>query len=78
MIPSSDLRMKNRVRECRIALGMTVVDLADRAGVSRRVVGLIDRQGEHVPSGTVMLKLADALGTTVQELFYSELAEAAS
>lgn len=75
MIPCSDLRMRNRVRERRLSLGLTSADLADRAGVSRRVVGLIDREDDHTPSGTVMLKLAEALGTTVQDLFWSEPAD---
>lgn len=72
MIPSSELRMRNRVREKRQGLGMTLADLAEKADVSRRVVGLIDREDDHTPSGTVQLKLAKALGTTVQDLFWSE------
>lgn len=76
MIPSSDLRMRNRVREKRLALGMTLAELADKADVSRRVVGLIDREDDHTPSGTVQLKLAKSLRTTVQDLFWSEEIEA--
>jgi putative transcriptional regulator len=77
MVPTSDLRLRNRVRDRRTELGLTVVDLAERAGVSRRVVGLIDREdATHVPSGTVQLKLARALGASVQDLFWSEPFEA--
>lgn len=70
--------MRNRVREQRRALGLTLADLAERAGISRRVAGLVDRQAEHTPSGTVQLKIARALGTSVQDLFYSEPVKAAS
>lgn len=68
--------MRNRVRERRTALGWTVAELAEKADVSRRVTGLIDREGDHVPSGTVQLKLARALETSVQDLFFSEPAKA--
>lgn len=70
-------KMCNRVREMREAQQLSAVELASRSGVSRITIGWIER-GQQVPSGTVMLKLAEALGTTVQDLFYSELAEAAS
>lgn len=73
MVPSRDLRLRNRVRERRVELGLTVADLAEQAGVSRRVTGLVDREDAgHIPSGTVQLKLARALESTVQELFWSE------
>lgn len=78
MVPCDDLRLRNRVRERRLALGLTVVELAEKADVSRRVVGLIDRQDDHTPSGTVQLKLAKAMGTTVQDLFWSDPVTAAS
>ena len=78
MVPIIGLRMRNRVRERRVALGLTVVELAEKADVSRRVVGLIDREDDHTPSGTVQLKIAQALDSTVQELFWSEPIEAAS
>lgn len=78
MVPCGSLRMRNRVREARVALGMTVAELAEKADVSRRVVGLIDREDDHTPSGTVQLKVARALGATVQDLFWSEPVEVAS
>jgi putative transcriptional regulator len=78
MVPCGDLRMRNRVRERRRELGLTVAELAGRAGVSRRVAGLVDRGADHTPSGTVQLKLARALDTTVQDLFYSEPSAVAS
>ena len=78
MVPTIGLRLRNRVRERRRALGLTVAEMARQAGVSRRVAGLVDRGTNHVPSGTVQLKLAQALETTVQDLFYSEPVRVAS
>lgn len=68
--------MRNRVRERREQVGWSQDRLADESGVGRTTVKRVEA-GE-VPSGTVMLKLADALGATVQDLFYSEPVEGAA
>lgn len=65
----------NRVRERRDARGLSIDELARVSGVGRTTIGAVERYGAH-PSGTVMLRLAEALGTTVQDLFWSEPAEA--
>jgi DNA-binding XRE family transcriptional regulator len=52
--------------------GLTIAELAARAGVNRFLVGAIDREEGNPPSGTVQLKLAEALEATVQDLFWSE------
>lgn len=66
--------MRNRLRTRREERGWSAVELASRSGVSRITIGWIERD-QQVPSGTVQLKLAEALGTTVQDLFWSEPAE---
>lgn len=66
--------MRNRLRDRREEQGLSAVDLAALAGVSRITIGWIERE-QQVPSGTVQLKLAEALGTTVQDLFWSEPAD---
>lgn len=59
---------RNRVRERRIALGMTQSQLAERAGISRTAVTAIE--GERlVPSVAAALAIADVLGDTVEALF---------
>lgn len=75
-MPSMRLTLRNRVRERRTELQMSINDLADLSGVNRHLVGAIDRDEGHAPSGRVQLKLAEALATTVQDLFFSEPAEA--
>ena len=58
----------NRVRERRIAHGLTQSDLAQRAGISRTAVTAIEG-GKIVPSVATALLLATELRCTVEELF---------
>jgi putative transcriptional regulator len=58
----------NRLREAREAKGWTQAELAERIGVSRKTVNTVEN-GVFVPSTIVALKLAAALGCTVEELF---------
>jgi putative transcriptional regulator len=60
--------LSNRVREAREAQGWTQAQLAERIGVSRKTVNTVEN-GVFVPSTVVALKLAAALGTTVEALF---------
>ncbi|HWL06798.1 MAG TPA: substrate-binding domain-containing protein [Planctomicrobium sp.] len=58
----------NRVREIRNSLGLTQLELAERAGISRTAVTAIE--GERlVPSVAAALALAAVLETTVEVLF---------
>ncbi len=59
----------NRVREAREAAGWTQLQLAERMGVSRKTVNTVEN-GVFVPSTIVALKMARALGRTVEELFW--------
>ncbi len=59
----------NRLRERREAKGLTQAQLADLIGVSRKTVNTVEN-GVFVPSTIVALKLAAALGCTVEELFF--------
>lgn len=70
-------RLRNRVRARREELGKSIADLSAQTGLSRTTIGYVERE-EMTPSGTVMLKLAEALGAAVQDLFYSEPVAAAS
>ncbi len=59
----------------RIARGLTQVELAKRAGISRQALGAIE-SGVYQPSVTVALGLARALGESVEKLFGGESAAA--
>lgn len=60
--------MNARIREHREGLGWSQADLAERAGVSRQLVGAVEG-GRHAPSVGAALALARALGCSVEGLF---------
>lgn len=60
-----------RLRLARLAAGISQDQLAERVGVSRQAIAAMER-GRHDPSLTVALRLAAALGSTVEELFGKE------
>jgi putative transcriptional regulator len=51
---------------------LTQADLAELAGVTRKSINAIE-MGHMVPSTILALKLAKALGVTVEELFSIEM-----
>ncbi|HZU60095.1 MAG TPA: helix-turn-helix domain-containing protein [Solirubrobacteraceae bacterium] len=56
------------LRERRLRCGLTQTELAARAGVSRQLVAAVE-SGRNTPAVDGALRLARALGTTVEELF---------
>ncbi len=58
-----------RLREARTEAGLTQAELAERIGVSRKTINTVEN-GVFVPSTTLALKLARALKTSVEELFF--------
>jgi putative transcriptional regulator len=61
-----------RLKLVRTELGLTQAELAARIGVSRKTINTVEN-GVFVPSTTLALKLAAALGCKVEDLF--QLAE---
>lgn len=61
-------RLKNRLREERARLDLTQADLAVKAEVSRKTINTVEN-GVFIPSTDLALKLARALGTTVESIF---------
>lgn len=57
------------LREARTAAGLTQAQLAELIGVSRKTINTVEN-GVFVPSTTLALKLARALKTSVEELFF--------
>jgi putative transcriptional regulator len=58
----------NTLKVARTAAGLTQADLADKVGVTRKTINTVEN-GVFVPSTVLSLKLARALGTTVEDLF---------
>lgn len=61
-----------RVRDLRLAAGMTQEDLAERCGLFRTYMSRIET-GQANPTLTMIHALADSLGVPVQALFGAEL-----
>jgi len=70
-------RMAERVRELRAARGLSLDALADRSGVSRSMISLVER-GESSPTAVVIEKLAAGLGVTMAAVFEAPSAVAAT
>ena len=64
-------RLRNRLKDQRAELGITQAELAERVGVTRKTVNTVEN-GVFVPSTILALKLAEAVGLTVEQLFWIE------
>jgi len=62
-------RLGNRLKERRTKLGLTQGQLADLCLVSRKTINTVEN-GVFVPSTLLALKLAAALGVSVEQLFW--------
>ncbi|MDB5676954.1 MAG: transcriptional regulator [Sphingomonas bacterium] len=58
----------SRLKEARTAAGLTQAELAEQVAVSRKTVNTVEN-GVFVPSTTLALKLARALGCRVEDIF---------
>ena len=59
----------NRLREERARRDLTQAQLAELVGVSRKTINTVEN-GVFIPSTVLALRLAKALGTTVEKLFH--------
>jgi putative molybdopterin biosynthesis protein len=58
----------NQIRGKRQAVGLSQGDLAKRCGLTRQAISAIEA-GQYIPNTTVAIRLARALGCTVEEVF---------
>ena len=61
-------QLDSRLREARTGRNLTQAQLAELVGVSRKTINTVEN-GIFVPSTVLALRLARALGTTVETLF---------
>ena len=66
--------MRNDVRQCRQALGLSQGALAEALGVSRQTVNAIET-GRYLPSLPLAMALARFFGATVEDVFHPEPGE---
>ena len=67
----TDLGSKNRVKLARVENDLTQAQLAERAGVTRQTIGLIEA-GRFNPSLKLCIAMAKALNKTLDDLFWVE------
>ena len=65
------MRLRNRLKEHRAALGVNQQELGRLAGVSRQTISLIER-GDYSPSVTLALKIAKICNVSVEDIFSYE------
>jgi putative transcriptional regulator len=64
-----DLQIGNNLKVARVAVGFTQEELADRVGVTRQTIGLIEA-GKYNPSLKLCLLLARHTKTSLDDLFW--------
>ncbi|WP_374275235.1 helix-turn-helix transcriptional regulator [Brevundimonas sp.] len=65
----SERRLEPRLREARVAMGLTQAELAEKARVSRKTINTVEN-GVFTPSTTLALVLSRVLGQPVEALFH--------
>ena len=69
--PVKNPLISNRLKLARVECELTQAELADRVGVTRQTIGLIEGGGYN-PTLSLCLRLARVTGKTLDELFWSE------
>lgn len=64
--------MGHKLKIFRLQRNMTQEELSERSGVSRQTISSIENEGVGAATTKTLAKLAEALETTVGELFFKE------
>lgn len=64
--------MRNKLREIRLDVGMSVAELARRARTSRQTIHAIEKHSRKEINGSLMFRIADALKRSEREIFFDE------
>ncbi|WP_238902697.1 helix-turn-helix transcriptional regulator [Clostridium sp. YIM B02506] len=62
--------IKYKIKAFRVGQGIKANELSRRIGITRQYLRLIENGEAKNPSRTIMKKIADELGTSVEELFF--------
>ena len=64
--------MKYKIKALRVGKGFKAGEFAEKIGISREYLRLIENGKAKNPNREIMIKIAKGLNSTVQELFFSE------
>lgn len=64
--------IKYKIKALRVGQGIKAGEFAKRLGISREYLRQIENGNAKNPSRDIMIKIAAALNSTVQELFFSD------
>lgn len=64
--------MGYKIKEKREKIGMSQTKLSERSGVSRGIIWALESDPGAVTTTKTLQKIADALGTSVAELFFDD------
>ena len=64
--------MGTKIREYRESVGMTQEELSEKSGVSRGTISALENGTARATMTTTLIKLAEALGTTVDCIFFAD------
>lgn len=62
--------MSNKLRMKRLEAGLTQQKLSEKTGVSRYTIVMLEKNSDRNTKMSTLRKIATALGTTVQDLFF--------
>lgn len=68
-----NMALQHRIRQRRIDKGMSATELARAADISKGYLSELENGHSPRPSGAVLMKLANALGTTIADLLEREV-----
>ena len=63
------IKFGNKIRKLRNSLGISQEELADKAGLHRTYIGMIERAEKNITLINIE-KIANALEVNIKELFY--------
>ncbi len=67
--------MEYKIKEFREKAGLTQEQLAEKSGVSRTTIAILETKNDHTTTTKTLLKIANALGTTVDAIFYTNFVQ---
>jgi putative transcriptional regulator len=65
------MNMKNQVKLARMKAGLTQQELADKVGITRQTISLIEK-GKYNPSLKLCLQICYVVNESLDELFWVE------